>query len=120
MVNKRDDGPAYGSLDERLDRLEVALLETQRTLTRVVALMDGNKDYRIVGIPDQLAAYIKANEDWKSATQIRVTDSENRLKALENNRQIVIAPATAALLLVIGALCLIIAYFVLTWLQSAG
>ena len=117
---KRDDGPAYGSLVERLDRLEVALTEAQRTLTRVVALMDGNKDYHIVGIPDQIAAYIKANEDWKAASQTRITDSENRLKALENNRQIVIEPATAALLLVIGALCLIVAYFVLTWLQSAG
>lgn len=116
---KRDES-AYGSLDERLDKFEVALQETQRTLNRVVALMDGNKDYHIVGIPDQLAAYIKANEDWKAATQIRVSENDNRLKALESNHQIVISPPTALLLIIIGALCLIVAYFVLTWLQSAG
>lgn len=118
MVGKKDEG--HGSLDERLDRLEVGANETQRTLARVVALMDGNKDYRIVGIPDQLAAYIKANEDWKTSTQARIVDSDNRIKALETNRQIVIAPATAALLIIIGALCLIVAYFALTWLQNAG
>lgn len=105
--------------NKRLDRIEAAQDELRRTVMRVVSLMDGDPSYRIVGIPDQLAAYIKANEDWKRATEQRIGNNEGRINALENNNQIVIAPATAALLIIIGALCLVVAYFVITWMQTA-
>lgn len=109
------------SLDKRLDRVEAALNETRNTLARVVALMDGNKDYRIIGIPDQLAAYIKANEDWKKATETRIINFENRLSSTEEgSRRIFITPPVALLLVLIGALCLVVAYIALTWLQSTG
>lgn len=106
-------------ITKRLDRLEAAQEEIKRAVARVVSLMDGDPSYRIIGIADRLDAVIKTNEDWKQATQLRIGNNENRIKALENNNQIVIAPATAALLIVIGALCLVVAYFVLTWMQSA-
>lgn len=115
------------TLEERLDRLEVARNVTERTLNRIVALMDGDPGYRIVGIPDQLAIYIKANEDWKDASEKRILASEAELKTLrdelgklKSNKQIVIAPSTAILLVMIGALCLVVAFFILSWLQGAG
>lgn len=111
----------YGTLDERLDRLEVALNQTQRTLARVVALMDGDPSYRIVGMPDQLAAYIKANEDWKKATEQRVLATEARLKNLEDsNKPMVISRATLVFMIVLGTVCLVLAFLALTWMQSAG
>lgn len=109
------------TLDERLDRLEVALNQTQRTLARVVALMDGDPSYRIVGMPDQLAAYIKANEDWKTATEQRVLGAESRIKNLEDsNRPMVITRATLIFMIVLGTVCLVLAFMAMTWMQSAG
>lgn len=109
------------TLDERLDRLEVALNQTQRTLARVVALMDGDPSYHIVGMPDQLAAYIKANEDWKIATQQRVTAAESRIKNLEDsNKPLVITRATLIFMIVLGTVCLVLAFILMTWLQGAG
>lgn len=109
------------SIDERLDRHEVALYQIQRTLARVVALMDGDPSYHIVGMPDQLAAYIKANEDWKSATERRVINNENQLNdLLAHNSTIVLSRAAAIALVLIETLCLIVAFLVLTWLQRAG
>lgn len=108
--------------EERLDRVESSIASLQKTLHRVVSLVDGDASYRIVGIPDQLAAYIKASEDWKKATEMQINSHADRLKSLEGegNKKIVIAPTTAALLVVIGTLCLFLAYFLLTWLQVAG
>lgn len=109
------------TLDERLDRLEVALNQTQHTLARVVALMDGDPSYRIVGMPDQLAAYIKANEDWKKATEQRVLGAESRIKNLEDsNKPMVITRATLIFMIVLGTVCLVLAFMALTWLQGAG
>lgn len=109
------------TLDERLDRMEVALNQTQRTLARVVALMDGDPSYRIVGMPDQLAAYIKANEDWKKATEQRVLGAEARLKNLEDsNKPMVISRSTLVFMIVLGTVCLVLAFLALTWMQSAG
>lgn len=109
------------TLDERLDRMEVALNQTQRTLARVVALMDGDPSYRIVGMPDQLAAYIKANEDWKKATEQRVLGAEARLKNLEDsNKPMAISRSTLVFMIVLGTVCLVLAFLALTWMQSAG
>lgn len=109
------------TLDERLDRLEVALNQTQRTLARIVALMDGDPSYRIVGMPDQLAAYIKANEDWKTATEQRVLGAESRIKNLEDSdRPMVITRATLIFMIVLGTVCLVLAFMAMTWMRSAG
>lgn len=109
------------TLDERLDRLEIALNQTQRTLARVVALMDGDPSYRIIGMPDQLAAYIKANEDWKSATQQRITETESRVKKLEDsNRPLVITRSILIFMIILGTICLVLAFMTMTWLQGAG
>jgi hypothetical protein len=98
-----------------------AINQTQRTLARVVALMDGDPSYRIVGMPDQLAAYIKANEDWKEATKQRIINNEERLSALEkNNSPIVITRATLIFMIVLGTGCLVAAFLILTWLGGAG
>ena len=114
-------GASNQTLDERLDRHEVALNQMQRTLARVVALMDGDPSYRIVGVPDQLAAYIKANEDWKAATERRIMTNEDRLSGLEDgNRAIILSRAAAIALVIIGSLCLVVAFLLLTWLQRAG
>jgi len=111
----------YDNLDERLDRLEVALNQTQRTLARVVALMDGDPSYRIVGMPDQLAAYIKANEDWKEATKQHLLNQDERLKAVEQmSNPLVITRATLIFMVLLGTVCLVAAFLLLTWLQSAG
>jgi hypothetical protein len=107
--------------DERLDRVEVAMNQTQRTLARVVALMDGDPSYRIIGMPDQLAAYIKANEDWKEATKQRILNNDERLSALEkNNNPIVITRTTLVFMLILGTLCLVAAFLILSWLGGAG
>ena len=109
------------SLDERLDRLEVALNQTQRTLARVVALMDGDPSYHIVGMPDQLAAYIKANEDWKEATKQHLLSQDTRIKTIEQtNSPLVITRATLIFMILVGTVCLVAAFLLLTWLQSAG
>lgn len=109
------------TLDERLDRLEVALNQTQHTLARVVALMDGDPSYRIVGMPDQLAAYIKANEDWKTATEQRVLGAESRIRNLEDsNKPLVITRSTLIFMIVLGTVCLVLAFMAMTWMQSAG
>lgn len=108
--------------EERLDRVEASIATLQKTLHRVVSLVDGDASYRIIGIPDQLSAYIKASEDWKKATEMQINNHSDRLKVLEgsSSKQIVIAPTTAALLVVIGTLCLFLTYFLLTWLQVSG
>lgn len=112
---------ASNSIDERLDRLEMAQQQMQRTLTRIVSLMDGDPSYRIVGMPDQLAAYIKANEDWKAATERRIVTTEGKIGAIEGHRNTVVLSRSAAIfLIIIGSLCLIVAFLVLTWLQQAG
>lgn len=109
------------SLDERLDRLEVALNQTQRTLARVVALMDGDPSYHIVGMPDQLAAYIKANEDWKEATKQHLMSQDARIKTIEQTTTpLVITRATLIFMILVGTVCLVAAFLLLTWLQSAG
>lgn len=109
------------TLDERLDRMEVALNQTQHTLARVVALMDGDPSYRIIGMPDQLAAYIKANEDWKAATEQRIMATEARLKAVEeSNKPMVITRSTLISMIILGTICLILAFMAMTWLQEAG
>lgn len=112
---------APNSIEERLDRLEVAQQQMQRTLTRIVSLMDGDPSYHIVGMPDQLAAYIKANEDWKAATEQRIVGAEGKIGALEGHRNtLVLSWSSAIFLVIIGSLCLIVAFLVLTWLQQAG
>lgn len=109
------------STDERLDRLERSVNASQQTLARVVALMDGDPSYRIVGVPDQLAAYIKANEDWKEATKEHILSHDNRLKAVEkSNNPIVITRATLVFMIIMGALCLVGAFLILSWLGGAG
>lgn len=108
------------TLDERLDRLEVAANNTQRTLSRIVALMDGDPSYRIVGLPDQMAAYIKSNEDWKVATEKRIVNNEDRLDKLEGQKQITLSPGTAWLFIIIGVLALVSIFFILSWFQNAG
>ncbi len=115
------------SIDERLDRLEMAQQQMRATLARIVSLMDGDPSYRIVGMPDQLAAYIKANEDWKVATERRIVTNEGRIGYLESlgyleshRNTIVLSRSAAIFLLIIGSLCLIVAFWVLTWLQRAG
>lgn len=114
-------GISYESLDERLVRLEVAQDQQQRTLARVVALMDGDPSYHIVGMHDQLAAYIRANAEWQTATEKRILSNETRLDALENSGNIIVLTRSAmAALVIIGVLCLVGAFMLLTWLQRAG
>lgn len=121
VKKKVPTGVSNQTIDERLDRLEVASNQTQRTLARVVALMDGDPSYRIVGMPDQLAAYIKANEDWKMATERRIVINEGKIGTLEGSRNtIFLSRAAAIFLIIIGSLCLVVAFLVLTWLQRAG
>ena len=111
----------YDTLDKRLDRVESALHETQRTLARVVALMDGDHSYRIVGMPEQLAAYIKSNEEWKEATKQHLLSTESRVSTLESsNSPVMITRATVIFMVAIGTTCLVAAFLLLTWLQSAG
>lgn len=104
------------TLEERLDRLEIARNETERTLARIVSLLDGNPGYRLVGISDQLAAYIKANEDWKSATEKRVLELEEEKK----EKKVVLTPSTAVLAAVIGICFIIIVWLGSHYLQNAG
>lgn len=112
---------ASNSIDERLDRLEMAQQQMQRTLTRIVSLMDGDPSYRIVGMPDQLAAYIKANEDWKAATEQHLLSQDTRIKTIEQtNSPLVITRATLIFMILVGTVCLVAAFLLLTWLQSAG
>lgn len=109
----------------RLERVERSQEKTTVVVNRLAALMDGDKDYRIVGFPEQLTAYIKANEEWKRSTEKRIESAENntikndhRIKSLETDKKIVIDYRTAALIITFGTVCLILAYFVLTWMQG--
>ena len=109
------------SLDERLDRLEAALNQTQKTLDRLASMIDGNPSWHVVGIADRLEAYIKANEDWKADTERRIMSNDNRIVGLEaGNRAIVLSRSAAFALVIIGSLCLVVAFLLLTWLQRAG
>ena len=108
------------TLDERLDRLEVAANQSQHTLARIVALMDGDPSYRIVGLPDQMAAYIKSNEDWKTATEKRVVSTEERIDRLEENKRLPVEPSTALLVIIILILLAVIVVMGLSRLQNAG
>jgi hypothetical protein len=101
------------TVEERLSRLEQLNNDTQKTLERIVTLMDGNTSWRIVGLPDQLAAYIKSNEDWKSAT-------EKRIAALEDGNPIIMQPSTAFWLAIVVTLLLIAIYFIVAWLQRGA
>lgn len=109
------------TLDERLDRLEAALNQTQKTLDRLASMIDGNPSWHVVGIADRLETYIKANESWKADTERRITSNDGRISGIEaGNRAIVLSRAAAFALIVIGSLCLIVAFLLLTWLQRAG
>jgi len=121
VVNNYIDRERSGgiSTDERLDHLEAISNKTQSTLSRIVALMDGDPTWRIVGFPDQLSAYIKANEDWKKATEKRVIENEERITHLEQGRQIVLSPTQATLLLFVAIAAIIATYFMVTLLQGS-
>lgn len=117
---------------DRLDQLERQgnrtqddLSEMRDTVRRLMALVDGNPSWRIVGIPDQLAAYIKANEDWKRASEQRMIDGEKRASAnerriadLEQDKKILLSPGHAALLITLAITSIIIVYFIVSSLQG--
>lgn len=111
--NERQGRDSQTTVEERLSRLEQINTDTQKTLERIVTLMDGNSSWRIVGLPDQLSAYIKANEDWKKAT-------EQRIGALEEGNPIILHPSTAFVLTVIAILLIVVVYFIVSWLQRGG
>lgn len=100
------------TLEERLDRLEISRNETEHRLSRIVSLMDGDPSYRIVGIPDQLAAYIKANEDWKTATETRIRELEEE----KSEKKISFTPSTAITTVVIAIMFIIIVWLASHWL----
>lgn len=101
------------TVEARLSRLEQLNNATQDTLRRIVTLMDGDVSWRIIGLPDQLSAYIKANEDWKKAT-------EQRIAALEEGYQIVMHPTTAFWMAVTAILLIIGVYIAISWLQRGS
>lgn len=105
-----------GDIDERLDRIE-------RTLERVAGMIDGNPDWGFIGFRAQIgqfSEYIKTAEEWKRTTQRRIEDTERRIGALEGDKKIVLSPSAAMFLIIIGALCLIVAFFAISYLQGAG
>ena len=98
------------TVEERLARLEEII---DRDVRRALALVEGDPQYRLIGIVDQLPAYIKANEDWKEATEQRIIN-------LEAGNQIVISPRTA-LLFAVGAIVLLFAvYLAVAWVQGVA
>lgn len=111
------------TLEERLDRLEIARNEGERArvamerqIERIVSLLDGNPSYRLVGISDQLAIYIKANEDWKLATEKRIVELEEEKK----EKKIVLTPSAAITTAVIAILFIIVIWLASHYLQNAG
>lgn len=104
------------TLEERLDRLEVSRNETERTLTRIVSLLDGNPSYQTIGIFDKLSTYIKANEDWKAATEKRVLEIEDE----KSEKKIILTPSVAALSTIIALLFLVVIWLASHYLQTAG
>lgn len=115
------------SVEDRLDRLEAASTKQQETLRRIVTLMDGDPSWRIVGFPDQLSAYIKANEDWKKATEARIKEAEQRtvengkrISDLEYGNKIVMSPQIAWFIGAAMIVAMITVYFLVGWVQSGG
>lgn len=88
---------------------------------RIVALMDGDPSYRIIGIHSQLDAYIRSNAEWQAATEKRILSNERRLDTLEKNGSSIVLTRSALMaLIIVGVLCLVVAFMLLTWLQRAG
>ena len=113
---------------QRLDRMEAAQRETSaaqqemhEAVSRIVALVDGSPAYRIIGIPVRLDAVIKADNEWKRATEQHLMSQDARIKTIEQtNSPLVITRATLVFMVLIGTVCLVAAFLLLTWLQSAG
>jgi len=104
------------TLDERLDRLEISYIETQKTLNRIQALVDGDKSYRIIGFPDQLAEYINSDKEWKRATEQRILKLEDDSQA----EKLTIRPSVLGMAVTIGILLILVVWLASYYLQNSG
>lgn len=89
-------------------------------MERLLRLVDGDPAYRITGLVDRLDAVIKADSEWKRATEQQVGDHSRRLEVLEGKRHLYITPAMAVFIVFAGAACLVLAYWLLSLLQGMG
>lgn len=92
----------------------------ERNLERLLRLVDGDPAYRITGLVDRLDAVIKADSEWKRATEQQLGDHTRRLDVLEGKNIISLTPLMAVFLVLVGATSLVLAYWFLTALQRAG
>lgn len=92
----------------------------EKNLERLLRLIDGDPAYRIVGIVDKLDAVIKADSEWKRATEQQLANQAKRLDVLEGKRHLYITPAMGVFIILAGAASLVLAFWFLTALQGAG
>lgn len=91
-----------------------------KILERLVRLIDGDPALRMVGLVDKLDAVVKADSDWKRATEQTLTDHEQRIDSLEGKNVLYITPLMAAAVVLAFAIALVLAFWFLTALQRAG
>lgn len=115
-MNEEQTPKRSESTEARLTRLEESRIESDKLLTRLSSLIDGNIPYRIVGLPDQLARYIESDQNWKKATEKRILELEEE----KDEKRIVIKPSTAVMSVIIGVLFLVIIWLASHYLQTAG
>lgn len=108
--------------------------DIQKILERLVRLIDGDPALRMVGLVDKMDAVIKADNDWKRATEQTLTMHANtledygdtltehdaRLDGLEGKRLLTISIPMAIAVVIGGATALVLAFWLLTALQTAG
>lgn len=92
----------------------------EKNLERLLRLVDGDPAYRITGLVDRLDAVIKADSEWKRATEEQLGNHTRRLDVLEGKRHLYITYQMAAFLVFAGAGSLVLAYWFLSLLQGAG
>lgn len=92
---------------DRLERIE-------ETLDLVADFVIGNEKRRRTGLVDQFDAYIKSDKEWKQAIEARMDKVEG------DRTRIFITPQVAVLLVIIGGLSLVVAFFVISWLAGSG
>lgn len=123
------------TLDERLDRMEQTINVMGPKVDRVMRIIDGislvdnNSSYQIAGLPAQLSAYMKSDQEWKEATQARILLGEKKLnefmaeaekKTVPIAKAVDVSPKTSYLIMIIIVLAAMVILLTILHFRGSG
>jgi hypothetical protein len=108
------------TLDERLNRLELADNKKQEEIANLKRAVDGDPAIRFRGLLDQIADSAKSDLLWKQSTEKWIESAEKRFEKIEDKKDVLFTSRAAILYVIIGIMAAIILFLLLTRGQTAG